>query len=671
MSDVVQTPSGIPLEPVYGPGDRGPTSTGEPPAPGEYPFTRGNFASGYRGKTWTFRQYSGFGTAEESNGRYRYLLGQGGTGLSVALDLPTQCGYDSDDEEYGEEVGRVGVAIDTLADAEVLFDGIPLDKISTSFTINGTAAILLAFYVAAAEKKGVPREKLTGTIQNDILKEYASRGTWIWPPEPSLRLIADTIEFCAAEVPRFNAISVAGAHFRDAGANAVQEMAFTLADGVTYCDTVVERGRMTIDKFAPQISFFFYTHGDFFEEIAKYRAGRRRWATIVRERYGATTDKASMFRFGCVAGGASLYAPQAQNNLVRVAYESLAAVLGGVQSMFTAAWDEPFALPSEESATLALRTQQILAYETGVTKVADPLGGSYFVEALTDATEAKIIEIMADLEAHGGMVRSIEDGYLQGLIADEAFKIHHEVESGERPVVGVNRFVTDEPAPDIDTYELNAEGRDLQLKRLAKVKAERDPVAVQDALAALSRSAEGTDNLMHRLVDCANAYCTVGEIGFRVESGVGRVPTTGGVLMSESTPAQPNPARVLVAKPGLDGHDRGAKIVARTLRDAGFEVIYTGIRQRIEDIVSIALQEDVKLVGLSILSGAHVGLTTRVVDALRAADAGDIAVVVGGTIPKADVQKLLDVGAAAVFPTGTPLEDLVSGVRALTDKAEA
>lgn len=505
----IETPSGIPLEPVYGPGDR----PADPPPPGEYPFTRGNFASGYRGKTWTFRQYSGFGTAEESNERYRYLLGQGGTGLSVALDLPTQCGYDSDDEEYGEEVGRVGVAVDTLADAEVLFDGIPLDQISTSFTINGTAAILLAFYVAAAEKKGVPREKLTGTIQNDILKEYASRGTWIWPPEPSLRLIADTIEFCAAEVPRFNAISVAGAHFRDAGANAVQEMAFTLADGVTYCDTVVERGRMTIDKFAPQISFFFYTHGDFFEEIAKYRAGRRRWATIVRERYGATTDKASMFRFGCVAGGASLYAPQAQNNLVRVAYESMAAVLGGVQSMFTAAWDEPFALPSEESATLALRTQQILAYETGVTKVADPLGGSYFVEALTDATEAKIIEIMDDLESHGGMVRSIEDGYLQGLIADEAFKIHHEVESGTRPVVGVNRFVTEEPAPDIDTYELNAEGRDLQLKRLAKVKAERDDVAVKETLARLSAGAEGsTDNLVHRLIDCANAYCTVGEM---------------------------------------------------------------------------------------------------------------------------------------------------------------
>jgi methylmalonyl-CoA mutase, N-terminal domain len=504
----VETPSGLPLEPVYGPGDR----HGEPPDPGSFPFTRGNYPSGYRGRLWTFRQYSGFGTAEESNNRYRYLLDQGGTGLSVALDLPTQCGYDSDDPEVSEEVGRVGVAVDTLADVEILFDGIPLDRISTSFTINGTAAILLAFYVAAAERSGVARAKLTGTIQNDILKEYASRGTWIWPPDPSLRLIADTIEFCAAEVPKFNAISVAGAHFRDAGATAVQEMAFTLADAVTYCDTVLARGRMTIEQFAPQISFFFYTHGDFFEEIAKYRAGRRRWATIVRERYGAASDKAAMFRVGCVAGGASLYGPQARNNIVRVAYEAMASVLGGVQSMFTAAWDEPFALPTEDSATLALRTQQILAYETGVARVADPLGGSYFVEALTDATEARVAEIMADLDAHGGMVRAIEDGYLQGLIADQAYRQHQEIEAGTRPVIGVNRFVSDEPAPDLVTYELDADGRDRQLERLAQVKADRDNSAVRARLAGLSRAAEGTGNLMGPLIDCATAYCTVGEM---------------------------------------------------------------------------------------------------------------------------------------------------------------
>ncbi|MFF7734516.1 methylmalonyl-CoA mutase family protein [Streptomyces sp. NPDC007984] len=508
MTDDFRTASGIPLKPVYGPADR----RAEPPDPGAFPFTRGNYPTGYRGRTWTLRQYSGFGTAEESNRRYRYLLDQGGTGLSVALDLPTQCGYDSDDPEYADEVGRVGVALDTLADAEILFDTLPLDRISTSFTINGTAAILLAFYVAAAEKRGIPRAKLTGTIQNDVLKEYASRGTWIWPPEPSLRLIADTIEFCAAQVPRFNAISVAGAHFRDAGANAVQEMAFTLADGVTYCETVLERGRMTIDQFAPQVSFFFYTHGDFFEEVAKYRAGRRRWATIVRERFGATTDKACMFRFGVVAGGASLYAPQARNNTVRVAYEALASVLGGVQSMFTAAWDEPFALPSEESTTLALRTQQILAYETGVARVADPLGGSYFVEALTDTTEERIAEIMADLEAHGGMVRCIEDGYLQGLIADEAWRLHQETDSGERPVVGVNRFTVDEPPPDLATYELDADGRERQLKRLARVKAERSAADVRARLADLRRAAEGDTNLMEPLIACAGAYCTVGEM---------------------------------------------------------------------------------------------------------------------------------------------------------------
>jgi methylmalonyl-CoA mutase N-terminal domain/subunit len=502
------TPSGIPVKPVYGPEDR----PLDPPPPGQFPFTRGNYPNGYRGRLWTFRQYSGFGTPEESNRRYRYLLEQGGTGLSVALDLPTQCGYDSDDPEVTEEVGRVGVAIDTLRDAEILFDQIPLDKISTSFTINGTAAILLAFYIAAAERKGVRRQQLTGTIQNDILKEYASRGTWIWPPTPSLRLIADTIEFCAEQVPKFNAISVAGAHFRDAGANAIQEMAFTLADGVTYCDTVINRGRMTIEEFAPQISFFFYTHGDFFEEIAKYRAGRRRWATIVKERYGATSDKAAMFRFGCVSGGASLYAPQAHNNIVRVAYEAMASALGGVQSMFTAAWDEPFALPSEDSATLALRTQQILAYETGITRTADPLGGSYFVEALTDETEARIIEIMADLEAHGGMVRAIEDGYLQGLIADEAYQVHQATEQGTRPVVGVNRFTTHEPPPDLATYELDQDGRDRQLKRLAQVKAERDTSAVHATLNALRQAAEGTGNLMPPLIDCAKAYCTVGEM---------------------------------------------------------------------------------------------------------------------------------------------------------------
>jgi methylmalonyl-CoA mutase, N-terminal domain len=511
MDGTDSSEAGIPLAAGYGPADL-PAPEAIPP-PGVFPFTRGNFPDGYRGRLWTIRQYSGFGSPEESNERYRYLLDQGATGLSVALDLPTQCGYDSDHPDVEEEVGRVGVALDTLADVEILFDGIPLDTVSTSFTINGTAAILLAFYVAVGEKQGVDRAKLRGTIQNDILKEYVARGTWIWPPRPSLRLIADTIEFCAAEVPRFNAISVAGAHFRDAGANAVQEMAFTLMDGVTYCDEVIARGRMTIDEFAPQVSFFFYTHGDFFEEIAKYRAGRRRWARIVRERYGAKDDRSCMFRVGCVSGGASLYAPQAHNNIVRVAYEAMASVLGGVQSMFTAAWDEPFAIPSEESATLALRTQQVLAYETGVARVADPLGGSYYVEALTDEVEARIAAIMDDLEHRGGMVQAIENGYLQSLIADEAFRVQQAVSSGERTIIGVNRFRTDEEPPEVEGYEMDEKGRTRQLERLAEVKRARSTAEVRETLAALGTAAAKNDvNLMPLLVECAKAYCTVGEM---------------------------------------------------------------------------------------------------------------------------------------------------------------
>ncbi|HXW35386.1 MAG TPA: methylmalonyl-CoA mutase family protein [Acidimicrobiales bacterium] len=510
MDEAVRSEAGLPLSASYGPGDLPPLD--QLPPPGEFPFTRGNFPDGYRGRLWTIRQYSGFGTPEESNERYRYLLGQGATGLSVAFDLPTQCGYDSDHPDVEEEVGRVGVAIDTLADAEILFDRIPLDAVSTSFTINGTAAIILALYVGVAERQGVGSRELRGTIQNDILKEYVSRGTWIWPPRPSLRLIADTIEFCAEEIPRFNAISVAGAHFRDAGANAAQEMAFTLMDGITYCEEVIGRGRMTIDEFAPQVSFFFYTHGDFFEEIAKYRAGRRRWAHIVRERFGAQDDRSCMFRVGCVAGGASLHAPQAMNNVVRVAYEAMASVLGGVQSMFTAAWDEPFAIPSEDSATLALRTQQVLAYETGVARVADPLGGSYYVEALTDAMEARIVEIMDDLERQDGMVRAIEEGYLQRLISEEAYRVDRAVRSGQRAVVGVNKFETEEEPPEVEGYELDEKGRVRQLERLAEVKRSRSSEEVRRTLSALSAAAGDDRNLMPPLVECAKAYCTVGEM---------------------------------------------------------------------------------------------------------------------------------------------------------------
>ena len=509
---VVTTESGLVVEPVYGSEQRAASDPARIGAPGSFPFTRGNHPGGYRDRLWTFRQYSGFGTAEWSNERYKLLLKEGGTGLSVAADLPTQIGYDSDDPDVEEEVGRVGVALDTLADAEILFRDIPLDRISTSWTVNGTAAIMLAFYVAVGAKQGVPRSKLRGTIQNDILKEYVARGTWIWPPTPSIRLIADSIEFCAAEVPRYNAVSVAGAHFRDAGANAAQEMAFTLQDAVTYCDEIVDRGRMTIDQFAPQVSFFFYTHNDFFEEIAKYRAGRRRWAEIVRDRYGAREASSSMFRMGVVCGGWTLQSQQPQNNIVRVAYQAMAAVLGGVQSMFTAAWDEPFALPTEESTTLALRTQQILAHETGVTRTVDPLGGSYFVESLTDAMEASIIEIMADLESHGGMVRCIEEGYVQGLIADESAEVQRKVDSGERVIVGVNRYRTNEPAPVLVPPAMDESARQVQLDRLREVRRTRDTRAATGALRDLRTAALGDANLMPHLVECVERYCTVGEI---------------------------------------------------------------------------------------------------------------------------------------------------------------
>jgi methylmalonyl-CoA mutase N-terminal domain/subunit len=388
------SPSGIPLERIYGPDDAG-----------VYPFTRGIHPDMYRGRRWTMRQYSGLGTARQTNERYRFLLAQGATGLSVALDLPTQIGYDSDDPDVEEEVGRVGVAIDTLADMETVFEGIPLDQVSTSFTINGTAAILLATYIAVAEKQGVPPEQIRGTIQNDILKEYVSRGTWIFPLEPSLRLIVDTIEFCLERAPRFNPISVAGAHFRDAGATAVQELAFTLADAITYVDRCRTRG-LGVDEVGRQISFFFYTRSDFFEEVAKYRAGRRLWARIMRERFGATSDRACMFR----VGGASLTAEQPLNNVVRVAYQALAATLGGVQSMFTCAWDEALTIPSEETAELALRTQQVLAEETGIAAVVDPLGGSHYVEELADRFEAEAERIIGEIEERGGWSRASRTG---------------------------------------------------------------------------------------------------------------------------------------------------------------------------------------------------------------------------------------------------------------------
>ena len=487
---------------------------GDPGSPGEYPFTRGIFPNGYRGRLWTIRQYSGFGSAEETNQRYRFLLDRGQTGLSVALDLPTQCGYDPIDAMARPEVGKVGVSIATLADMETLFDGIDLAGISTSFTINGTAPMIYAMYLAAADKKGVPRESLTGTIQNDILKEYVARGTWIFPVRPSLRLIADSILFSNDATPRFNPISIAGAHVRDAGSTAVEEMGFTLANGLAYVDEMLRRGG-DVNRFAKRLSFFFYVHMDFFEEICKFRAGRRVWAKLLHERYGVTDPKALMFRFGVVCGGSSLTAAQPYNNIVRVGIENMAAVFGGAQSIFTCAYDEAFQIPTEFSAETALRTQQVVAYESGISKTVDPLGGSYYVEYLTDQMDLEITKVIAEIEDYGGAEKAIEDGYLQSRIAKRALERKLQTDAGERVVVGQNHFRhEDEGASDFgEVFKLDEEAAGQTIERFNKVRATRDGAAVTQSLQRLSDAAlRDDDNLIPYMIDCAHAHVSIGEM---------------------------------------------------------------------------------------------------------------------------------------------------------------
>jgi methylmalonyl-CoA mutase N-terminal domain/subunit len=489
-----------------------------PGAPGRYPFTRGIFPDGFRGRLWTVRQYSGFGTAEDTNQRYRFLLDQGQTGLSVALDLPTQCGYDPVDPLARPEVGKVGVSLSNLSEMEIVFDGIDLARTSTSFTINGTAAILLAMYVACADKRGIARDKLTGTIQNDILKEYVARGTWIWPVRPSMRLIADSILFANEVTPRFNPISIAGAHVRDAGCTAAEEMAYTLANGLAYVDELLRRGG-EVERFAKRLSFFFYVHMDLFEEVAKFRAGRRLWARIMKERYGVEDPKAQMFRFGVVCGGSSLVAPQPYNNAVRVAVETLAAVLGGAQSIFTCAYDEPFQIPTEFSAELALRTQQIIAYESGAARTVDPLGGSYYVEWLTDRMEESIRAVMEEIERYGGARKAIEDGWLQLRVARRALARKQQIDSGETPVVGLNCFTREDrtQAPG-ETFRLDPQASARVIEKYRAVRERRDNGAVERDLARLQAAAAGDEeNLMPYLVDCCHAYATVGEMVERLK----------------------------------------------------------------------------------------------------------------------------------------------------------
>ncbi|MCK9244719.1 MAG: methylmalonyl-CoA mutase family protein [Candidatus Marinimicrobia bacterium] len=479
--------------------------------PGEFPFTRGVQPTMYRGRFWTMRQYAGFGTAEESNQRYKFLLSQGQTGLSIAFDLPTQIGYDSDDPHSEGEVGKVGVAIDTLRDMEILFDGIPLDKVSTSMTINAPAAILLAMYLAVAEKQGVSYDQLNGTIQNDILKEYMARGTYIFPPKPSLRLITNIFEYCTREVPRWNSISISGYHIREAGSTAVQEVAFTLADGIEYVKAALNAS-MDVDSFADRLSFFFNAHNDLLEEVAKFRAARRIWAKIMRDKFKAKSPKSMMLRFHTQTAGSTLTAQQPDNNIVRVVIQALAAVLGGTQSLHTNSRDEALALPSEESVRIALRTQQIVAYESGVTNSVDPLGGSYLIENLTDRIESEVWQYLDKIEALGGMVEAIENGFVQKEIQDSAYRYQTEVEKNERVIVGVNKFIIDEEMPK-NLLKVDPEIQRLQVEKINSVKNQRNHQLVAKKLALLREAVRHPElNLMPPILAAVKEYATLGEI---------------------------------------------------------------------------------------------------------------------------------------------------------------
>jgi methylmalonyl-CoA mutase, N-terminal domain len=478
--------------------------------PGEYPFTRGIQPTMYRGRYWTMRQYAGFGNAEESNNRYRYLLQQGQSGLSVAFDLPTQIGYDSDNEIAYGEVGKVGVAIDTLKDMEILFDKIPLDKVSTSMTINAPAAILLAMYIVVAEKQGVRRDQIMGTVQNDILKEYIARGTYIFPPKPSMRLITDVFDFCAHEVPKWNTISISGYHIREAGSTASQEVGFTLANGIAYVSAALNAG-LDVETFAKRISFFFNAHNDLLEEVAKYRAARRLWARIMKDRFNSKSPKSMMLRFHAQTAGSTLTAQQVDNNIVRVTIQTLAAVLGGTQSLHTNSKDEALALPTEDSVRVALKTQQIVAEESGIANTIDPLAGSYYIEAMTDRIEKEAEDYINKIDAMGGMTEAIETGFVQSEIQKAAYKFEKEVESNQRIIVGVNKYTVEETEKN-DLLKIDMKVQEEQIKFLTKVKSERNNNEVEKELKALSDAARGDDNLMPLIIDAVKVYASVGEI---------------------------------------------------------------------------------------------------------------------------------------------------------------
>jgi methylmalonyl-CoA mutase len=657
--------------------------------PGEFPYRRGPYASMYLGRPWTIRQYAGFSTAEESNAFYRRALAGGQRGLSVAFDLATHRGYDSDDPRVTGDVGKAGVAVDSVEDMKLLFEGIPLDQVSVSMTMNGAVLPVLAAFIVAAEEQGVAPEALRGTIQNDILKEFMVRNTYIYPPAPSMRIVADVIEYASRRMPRFNSISISGYHMHEAGARVEQELALTLADGLQYVRTALERG-LSIDDFAPRLSFFFAVGMSFFAEVAKLRAARELWASLLAARFAPKNPRSLLLRVHCQTSGVSLTAQQPHNNVVRTAYEALAAVLGGTQSLHTNAYDEALALPSDHAARVARNTQLILRHETGVADVIDPLGGSYYVEALTRELGARARALIDEIEARGGMARAVADGIPQRMIEEAAIERQARVDRGLDVVVGVNRFVADDEAAIDIRFIDNRTVVSTQRARLETLKAGREARGVARALDALTQGARSGANLLELSVEAVRRRATVGEVSSALEKCFGRHrvewASVSGVYASyyeddasfgrlkarvERFAAEHGRRpRLLVAKLGQDGHDRGAKVVATALADVGFDIDVGPLFQTPEEVARSALDQDVHCVGISTQAGAHATLVPELVRLLRAGGGENIHVVCGGVIPDAEREELLRNGVALTFGPGTPLPEVADRLLTLLGAPE-
>ncbi len=670
-----ETPEGVRLKNVYGPEDVAGIDSGYPGLP---PYTRGPYATMYAGRPWTIRQYAGFSTAEESNAFYRRNLAAGQKGLSVAFDLATHRGYDSDHPRVAGDVGKAGVAIDSVEDMKLLFDGIPLGEMSVSMTMNGAVLPVMAFYIVAGEEQGVPLAKLSGTIQNDILKEFAVRNTYIYPPAPSMRIVSDVIAYCAKEMPKFNSISISGYHMHEAGATAVQELAYTLADGMEYVRCAIADG-LDVDEFAPRLSFFFGIGMNLFMEVAKLRAARTLWARIMTD-LGARSEKSRLLRTHCQTSGVSLTEQDPYNNVIRTTIEALAAVLGGTQSLHTNSFDEAIALPTDFSARIARNTQLILAEESGITAVADPLGGSWYVEALTRELEEKAWALIEEVEAHGGMTRAVAEGLPKMRIEEAAAQRAAKVDTGETVIVGVNRYRLENEA-EIDILEVdNARVRSQQIARLKAMREKRDEAKVRGALDALEAGARGDGNLLALSVEAARARCSLGEISDALERVFGRYHTNpqpvsgvygqrgdkrwkeaveGTRAVAERMGRKP---RILVAKMGQDGHDRGANLVSSAFGDLGFDVIAGPLFQTPRETAELAVEHDVDMVGASSLAAGHKTLIPELVAALREAGRADIKVVAGGVIPPQDYAMLREAGVQAIFGPGTNLADAADEV---------